>query len=290
MIVGRALEADISLADHLTSRRHAQLSVHGDQVVIEDLESTNGTFVNSQKIRRAVVRPGDRILIGVTTLELQTQSQSITLPSGQAAAPRAGAAPAPVPGKTLAVTTMVDAAKLISGSVKEIPIADLLQLLNHMRKSGILMIRNASDTGKIYLREGQICGATINGSCAVEPRRTFYRLLRWQKGSFELRPAEDEPLRADISDATDSLLLEAAWQHDELIQLESQLPPFESLLALANPLPGPLRDLTQSEMDICQLVMEHRTLLGVIDHFPGTDFEAYKDLIRLIQRKYVVVS
>jgi hypothetical protein len=185
---------------------------------------------------------------------------------------------------------MVETAKSISGSVKEIPIPDLLQLLHHMRKSGILLIRNGQDTGKLYLFEGRIRGATINGSCAVEPKRTFYRLLRWQKGTFDLRPPEEEPVREDIADLTESLLLEAAWQHDELMQLEAQLPPLDSRLALATPLPGPLRDLSQNEMDICQLVLEHQKLLSVIDRFVGTDFDAYKDLVSLIERKYIVVN
>ena len=290
MIAGRALDADISVADGLTSRRHAQISMHGGEIVVEDLESTNGTFVNSQKIRRAVVKPGDKILIGVTTLELVREGQPAVMPGSQ----RTPAAPAPAPAaqgrNAAASTTMVDAGKLIGGSVKEVPVADLLQLLHHMRKSGVLVMRNAQDVGKIYLREGSIVGATLNGSCAVEPKRTFYRLLRWQKGTFELQPPESEPARNDMQDATDSLLLEAAWQHDELVQLESKLPRLDAKLQLANPLPGPLRELTQHEMDICQLVMEHQQLLGVIDNFRGTDFEAYGDIVSLLERKYILVA
>jgi EmrB/QacA subfamily drug resistance transporter len=58
--------------DSLVSKRHARLEVRADGLVLEDLGSRNGTFVNGQRIQGAVfVQPGDRIVIGGTTLELQ---------------------------------------------------------------------------------------------------------------------------------------------------------------------------------------------------------------------------
>src|ERR1044072_1747646 len=70
IIVGRVGEVDVILAEDMVSRRHARIAVESDQVLIEDLESTNGTFVNGEKIRRAVLKEGDRILIGTNILKV----------------------------------------------------------------------------------------------------------------------------------------------------------------------------------------------------------------------------
>lgn len=64
--IGRSSALQISLPDVLSvSRNHARLDYSGDSVVIEDIGSTNGTYVNDQKIRgRQVLQSGDRIQVG----------------------------------------------------------------------------------------------------------------------------------------------------------------------------------------------------------------------------------
>jgi len=64
IVVGRSSELDMVLVEDMVSRRHAKITVTGDQIFIQDLGSTNGTFVNGEKIKRARLQEGDRILIG----------------------------------------------------------------------------------------------------------------------------------------------------------------------------------------------------------------------------------
>ena len=68
--IGRATDVELVLADPLASRRHARLSSRGGWLVMSDLGSTNGTRINGQRVREAVVGPGDRIEIGATRLEV----------------------------------------------------------------------------------------------------------------------------------------------------------------------------------------------------------------------------
>nr|BFE57486.1 hypothetical protein GCM10020063_020120 [Dactylosporangium thailandense] len=56
--------AAVVLDDRDVSRRHARLDLDGDQVVLTDLGSTNGTFVNDERVTRRVLAPGDRLRIG----------------------------------------------------------------------------------------------------------------------------------------------------------------------------------------------------------------------------------
>lgn len=70
LTIGRAPDADIVLTDPLASRRHARLSSRGGRLVLSDLGSTNGTRVNGDQVREAVVGRGDQIEVGATRLEI----------------------------------------------------------------------------------------------------------------------------------------------------------------------------------------------------------------------------
>ncbi len=72
VVLGRDDTADVVLADPTgqLSRRHARIRADGGATVVEDLESTNGTFVNGERVRgRHPLVSGDRIAVGASTLE-----------------------------------------------------------------------------------------------------------------------------------------------------------------------------------------------------------------------------
>jgi len=61
--IGRASECEVQLSSTGVSRKHALITREGSTFFIEDLGSTNGIFVNSQKVQRAELKNGDRIVI-----------------------------------------------------------------------------------------------------------------------------------------------------------------------------------------------------------------------------------
>ena len=64
-VLGRGDQADIQLQDTFASSQHARLSPHGDVIVLEDLGSTNGTYLNEEPLRGPQpLHPGDKIRIG----------------------------------------------------------------------------------------------------------------------------------------------------------------------------------------------------------------------------------
>jgi diguanylate cyclase (GGDEF)-like protein len=69
MIIGRGQNAEIQIIDEGISRRHARVFVNGQSVLVEDCGSTNGTFLNGQKLGgREVLKDGDKIQVGSTTI------------------------------------------------------------------------------------------------------------------------------------------------------------------------------------------------------------------------------
>jgi FHA domain len=74
--IGRQ-DADLVVEDPEVSRRHALLRRSGGSVVVEDLDSTNGTFVNGERIRSPItVGPGDQVRVGRTTLEIEPDQRA----------------------------------------------------------------------------------------------------------------------------------------------------------------------------------------------------------------------
>ena len=68
VILGRGTDCDLRLVDPGVSRHHAEIRVEDDDVVLVDLGSTNGTFVNGQPVRRVALTDGTRVTLGRTTL------------------------------------------------------------------------------------------------------------------------------------------------------------------------------------------------------------------------------
>jgi len=68
MVLGREEDCDIILDDHGVSRYHCRFVAEGDEVILEDLGSTNGTFVNYDEINRVVLNDGDRVRLGQQTV------------------------------------------------------------------------------------------------------------------------------------------------------------------------------------------------------------------------------
>ena len=65
--IGRSRTNDVVLNDPLVSRQHLRLEVRGDTVMVHDLGSSHGTFLNDKRIRGSVsLNPGDILQVGET--------------------------------------------------------------------------------------------------------------------------------------------------------------------------------------------------------------------------------
>jgi hypothetical protein len=69
--IGRSLDSDVALNDTFLSTKHAQIEQRGSEWVLRDLQSTNGTFVNSFEVRDpTVINEGDVVRIGRIEMKL----------------------------------------------------------------------------------------------------------------------------------------------------------------------------------------------------------------------------
>lgn len=280
IIIGRSSDLDMVLVEDMVSRKHAKIVTSNGEIFIQDMGSTNGTFVNGEKVERARLAEGDRILVGTSIIKL------IAVDPGQVAHSEAEARQRLQAGAAQRQST---AGRPMSGVIEEIPLPDLLQLLSTSRKSGVLSVNSPSGLGKIYLRKGQIYFAAINDDFAVSPQKAIYRMLTWASGTFELEPAVEIQVMEEIQESTEALLMEGVRQLDEMNQLRSHLPSPHASLAVPTPLAGKLRDLDRNQLDVFQLVLDHGQVQAVLDRFEGSDLEAADALAHLLKKEFVVV-
>ena len=84
LVIGRSMSSDVAIGDRFLSRHHARLYRSGDDWLIEDLGSRNGTFVNGVRVESAApVRAGDVITMSASLVKVYEEGQ----PPPQAAAP-----------------------------------------------------------------------------------------------------------------------------------------------------------------------------------------------------------
>jgi len=74
VMIGRSEQSDIALADPGVSRNHARIIREGDDFIVEDLHSTNGTEVNGQPVRRRRLAEGDVVKLANSTLQFRRES------------------------------------------------------------------------------------------------------------------------------------------------------------------------------------------------------------------------
>jgi FHA domain len=68
MVIGRSKDCDVVLPHVTVSRRHARLSFRDGAWILQDLSSTNGTFLNGDRVARARLEPGDGLTMGYAQL------------------------------------------------------------------------------------------------------------------------------------------------------------------------------------------------------------------------------
>lgn len=271
LVAGRESDSDLVLHEDLVSRRHAEFVVKDGEVTLKDLASTNGTFVNGQRIKKARLNLGDRVLVGTSLMKL------VPAPAGAQATP-------PV------IVTRTRTQAAMQGKLEEVPLPDLVQMVTSARKSGVLVLKRDEEEARIDLREGRLAGCRLSSAPAVTDKKAFWRLLAWERGSFELVPPPDPLPPASVEEEVPPLLMEGIRQLDEWREQSSRLPRLEVKVELVVPLEPRLRDLAPEELDVLQAALPGGTIQSILDCSPEPDVELAKAIGRLLERGYLKVG
>jgi response regulator RpfG family c-di-GMP phosphodiesterase len=102
-------------------------------------------------------------------------------------------------------------AKGVSGSLREMGLPDIVQVLFHGRKTGKLNVRSGGRNGEIHFLEGNIANAIVGEMTGAA---AFYALLKFEEGDFALDPGFIPPKRVMV-ESSEALLLEGMRRMDE---------------------------------------------------------------------------
>jgi predicted component of type VI protein secretion system len=302
VIIGRGSEFDMVLDEDMVSRRHARLATYHGQIVLQDLKSTNGTFVNGERISVSRLKVGDRVLIGNSVMELVETDRpaSVTIPPPDGSSPgfdpdavtQHNVPPVPPPQPT------VDAEARLSGRVPDegVTVPDLIELFHASRRSGVLNLKEpGGGEGRVLFREGHVYFAALTEGrgkrIAVPPPKALFRLAGWSRADFRLDTQASLPvLEGEITHDTAALLAEVRQQWEQLAPYAEHLPPRDAKLALTVPLEPRLSALSAEALETLQLVVNHGQVGAVLDRSEATDLETWLDLLYLIQNGYVTQS
>ncbi|HEX9406431.1 MAG TPA: DUF4388 domain-containing protein, partial [Thermoanaerobaculia bacterium] len=97
------------------------------------------------------------------------------------------------------------------GSLKELPLPDIIQLVSVSGKTGKFTLTRDNDRGYIFLKNGQMVHAAVGDMVGEE---AIYALAIWNQGDFQFEPGTEAD-RQTISKSNTNLLMEAARRLDE---------------------------------------------------------------------------
>lgn len=270
-VAGRSNDADLVLADDTVSRKHARIYQARGALWVRDLGSRNGTQVNGRAIHQQRLQAGDRITIGANLLRLDL------VPISQVVREK------PKPEDSASAS----AGRSMSGSIQEIPLADVLQWLATSRKTGMLRVRGSSSIGEMFLRQGRVYYARIQGITGLPAQKALLRMMGWPEGTFELDNNTVEPDGDELSVSLEHILMEAARMQDELAHLAERYGIPTGRVDLVLPSPIPWRTLVGAQLDIVQAIVEGWPWPQILDRLVPDDVELARAIIEMRKNKIV---
>jgi hypothetical protein len=262
-VAGRSQDADLVLADDTVSRKHARIYQARGNLWLRDLGSRNGTRVNGRSVSHHRLRPGDRITIGASLMRVDV------VPLAQLER-RLGPGP-----------EEITAGRSMSGSIQDIPLADVLQWLATSRKTGALRVRGNA-VGELFLRQGQVYYARIEGSGKLKAEKALLRMMGWAEGTFELdNTAVEPPQGQELSVGLEHILMEAARVQDELAHLAERHRLPTGKVTLVFPARKPWRSLAPAQLDLLEAIAAGGDWDAVISRLDTDDVALTQTAIEL---------
>ena len=103
----------------------------------------------------------------------------------------------------------------LRGRLEQFGLATVLTFLDLERRSGELILAGEREVGRLWLRQGRVIRARIEGSRRIR-KAAVYEMLGWEQGRFSFAQTDVNGVEDEISAPTPMLLIEAARRTDEL--------------------------------------------------------------------------
>jgi hypothetical protein len=164
------------------------------------------------------------------------------------------------------------------GSIQELPVPDIIQLVSVSGKTGMFMLVRGTERGYIYLRNGRIVHAELGGLSGEE---AVYALAIWSTGDFQFTPGKEID-SVTIEKTNTSLLMEAARRLDEWKVLGRKIPGVDAVPVLKPRELGEAVTLSPPEWNAVMRIDGRRTVEEVARATGSNSFDTAKVLYGLV--------
>ena len=189
-------------------------------------------------------------------------------------------------GRGRAARPAADDQQRLLGTLTEITLMDLLQVLRMNRRSGLLELELEGRRGTLFLSEGEVIDAEVG---RFRGEKAFYRTLEWEGGKFEFRP-QPVGVRQLIRRPGENLILEGLRQLDEVRRLRATLDPPGTRLELLRRYEGPPERLRPATREVLKLLEYFTSLDDILNQSPLLDLELCTTLQALVDRRILAVA
>lgn len=164
------------------------------------------------------------------------------------------------------------------GSLKEVPLPDIIQLVSVSGKTGAFILESATQTGEIYLRDGEMVHAHV-GKLSGED--AVYELAIWQDGDFAFQAGQSTDEHT-IKKSNTNLLMEAARRIDEWQVLSKRIPSTHLIPVFTNQSSSTSISFTPQEWSVICKIDERRSIDEIAAALGLSAFEVCKLLYGLV--------
>src|SRR5512140_1065235 len=173
------------------------------------------------------------------------------------------------------------------GSLKELPLADIVQLVAVSGKTGMFSLTRAAERGVVYIQNGQITHARVG---EIEGEDAIYSLALWTAGDFQFSPGVESESRT-ITRSNTNLLMEAARRSDEWKILSKKIPGTDHVPALVarDGMSEPVT-LTPQEWQVVTRIDGQRPIEDIARALRLSPFDVSKTLYGLVTSELVEVQ
>jgi Domain of unknown function (DUF4388) len=172
------------------------------------------------------------------------------------------------------------------GSLKELPLPDIVQLVSVSGKTGAFQLKKGDITGEIFLRDGQMVHAQAG---ALEGEEAVYELSVWSEGEFVFQPGRAAPATT-IKRSNTNLLMEAARRIDEWQVLGKRIASTRLVPVFTSQAKKTSVSLSPVEWSLISKIDERRTIEEIAVALAESPFEVCKVLYGLITSGLVALQ
>lgn len=279
--IGRHASNDLHLESRTVSNFHAEIVFEDGHLTLQDLGSTNGTYVDRRRIDARRIDSEDEIRIGNHLIRVDRK------PAGsEAEATRISPTPliaAGTRGHIVSARARSDAQQTaLANKVSDLTVADLIKRMATNPLTLRALVRRGAEAARIWTTGTKVVHAELG---KVVGEKALYRVFAWPDGEYELSDVDtSDPLPQSISLPLDTLITEGLVHGEELGKLVARLPPMQAALRLKEDCQVPITDHSPAEVEVFRSIIRYETIAATLESSPVADVRVLRLIESLLEK------